>query len=202
MSTPICGRGAHGFPHPVRGDDPSGLRGVGGDVRPPRRLRRGSAGLRGEPVLVPGRVARRRAPLPLRLVPVRVRRGRDEPGELTPLRRTAFPRFTSAGSLTATSISVRTRSPTRRHSKAGRSCSRGGPAITTSTGTSCTRAGWRRSRRPRRSSPGSRSRRCPKSRTSRSSWTVTGSDRATRSCTRTTASSRESTASSSTTSSS
>jgi hypothetical protein len=86
------GQGARGLPEPVRGGGSPGVRGVGGDVRLPRPLRRGSARVRGRPVLVPGRAARRGARLPVRLVCLRVRRGRAEPGELPTLRGPAFAR--------------------------------------------------------------------------------------------------------------
>ncbi len=85
-----AGTGAHGLPKPVRGDDPCGLRGVGGDVRLPRPLQRGSPRLRGGPVLVPGRAARSGASLPVRCHGARLRRCGSEPGECPPVRRPAL----------------------------------------------------------------------------------------------------------------
>ena len=193
---------AHGLPEPVRGDDPAGLRGVGGDVRPPRRLRRGStrasrrAGSGSRTGCTP------QSPSTPSTRSCSSTPWSPEPGELPSLRRPTLARFRVPAPqrlrLSQCEPGHRrgdTRPPGRAVRRAGRPLLR---ALERALRALAGEGRGRHERARRARSPGD----ARSSRTSRSSPRAAGSDRATLSFTRTTACSRASTASSSTTSSS
>ena len=131
-------------PEPVRDRDPTGVRGLGGDVSVPRALRRGPARGRREPLLVleldalPGTDARVRRPVHRRPLPG--------------ARRVAEPLLCAAGRdgdrlPDRQRLRLHLRQPGHRPGedrRAGRRSSSAAPATTSRTGTTSTRASRRR----------------------------------------------------------
>ncbi len=182
------------LPEPVRGDDPFGLRWLGGDVRLPHAVQRGSPRLRGGELLVPGRRARARALLPVRLRRGRLRRHRLQPGEHPPVRRAPVARRRVPDPQRLRLHQRRTRSPTSDARSSGRSCSRGGRPLLRALGRAL-RALAREGRGGDPRARGARVPSCPSSRTKPSSPRAAASARATTCSSPTTACSRDSTAS-------